>query len=581
MQLARSYASRGAGVSPEMNQEAFELVNFSEAKVRRNRATLMIAIGLCLLLQAWLVFTLEINWDEFLYLSQIYDYQRGEMTKALQTMYVHLLGWVTAVPGDEIDQIVVGRVFMLACVISTCVSTYLLARAFVSRSAALLAVLAFASAGFTVIHGASFRADPLTAAILMTTLALLARAPMRLSTMLAAALAIAMAAMITVKVVLYAPAFAGVAWWRVATASDRARALRWFGAVAVAAALAFGILYAIQLSLLPDASNANSQKMLGNAASTTLLDAGLVPRSREIWRAALLSPWQSLLMIAGVAALVTGFRLRTDRASLVAVTGCGAVALSLLFYRNAFPYFFPFIMPPVCLLVAWAIERIALLRPPLVRLALVVPMLIPAVTVAVQWSVRGQDRQAAIIAAVHSIFPRPVPYIDRNGMVASFPKRGFFMSTWGMQSYQARKPIFADVLAREPVPLLILNHPALGQAVGTVESLNGQPLLFEADRQVLRDNYIEHWGPIWVAGKLLVVGSEDRPFSIAIPGVYTLEGGPAQIDGKTIGNRGTVRLARGEHRIRGKRAGSIALRWGRNLRRPEEPPPAGPVYFGF
>ena len=44
----------------------------------------------------------------------------------------------------------------------------------------------------------------------------------------------------------------------------------------------------------------------------------------------------------------------------------------------------------------------------------------------------GQFDQRAVVAAVHRIFPEPVPYLDHGGVMASFPKVNFFMSSWGV-----------------------------------------------------------------------------------------------------------------------------------------------------
>jgi hypothetical protein len=82
---------------------------------KRSDQGLVAAIALCVALQAWLAVVMEINWDEFFYLSHIYAYQRGEFGGALQRFHVHLLGWLTSIPGNEIDQIVVGRFVMLLC----------------------------------------------------------------------------------------------------------------------------------------------------------------------------------------------------------------------------------------------------------------------------------------------------------------------------------------------------------------------------------------------------------------------------------------------------------------------------------
>jgi len=148
------------------NRSGFAVIDADKA--------LIAAIGLCLALQASLALVMEINWDEFFYLSNLYSYQHGELAKPLQSFHIHLLGWLTSLPGNEIDQIVAGRFVMLLCEAGTCALIYLLARRFASRTAALAAALAFVSASFTIIHGASFRADLGRAAPVVTVVLALA-----------------------------------------------------------------------------------------------------------------------------------------------------------------------------------------------------------------------------------------------------------------------------------------------------------------------------------------------------------------------------------------------------------------------
>jgi hypothetical protein len=524
---------------------------------------------------------MEINWDEFWYLSHVYLYQRGELALPLQTFHVHLLGWLTSLPGNEIHEVIVGRFVMLLCEGGTCALIYLLARRFASRMAALTAVLAFASSGFTIIHGASFRADPLAALLMMGSLTMIARASPKAGPLLGAAVLAAVAVMVTVKVVLYAPAFAGVAAWRIASAPDRKRMVLWLAGTGAAAVLACAALYLLQLSLMPAATNAGARAGLGNAAETQT-GAGLLPRLPEIERSFLLSPLQLLLLVLGAACSASllapaGEGRRVDAAALL---GCGATLLCLLFYRNAFPYFFPFILAPAAVLAAVAVDRVGLLsRHPLL---IGVGLFAPAAAVAAVWSTLDQDAQRVLVSAVHRIFPRPVAYIDRNSMIASFPKRGFFMSTWGMSGYRAGSPVFDKVLAADTVPLLVIDGPALEQAARLRWDVPGPLRLFPEDESVLRENFIPHWGRVWVAGKQLQAQPGGTPFSIAVPGTYTVEAGaPVVIDGSTAAPGAVVNLSRGRHAIRSAATVPVTLRWGDHLYRPAGAPNDEPVYRGF
>jgi hypothetical protein len=339
------------------------------------------------------------------------------------------------------------------------------------------------------------------------------------------------------------------------------------------------LIYWLHQHSLAHATTGGSGAMLHGAASTTIVHAGPLPRSETIVRAVLLSPVQTLLLLAALVLLIIAvIRLPSERFRLVVLAGCAAPLLSLLVYRNAFPYFFPFILPSAMVLVAWMVTARRWPAPVLMFLAL--SMTVWAALVAHLWSERGQTAQRQLVSAVHRMFPRPVMYIDRNSIIPSFPKRGFFMSTWGMLGYRAGPPLFAGVLSRDTVPLVIVDGPALEDAFGGLTGLPNQYALLDEDKRTLRDNYIHHWGPVWVAGKTLQATRAPADFAIAVPGIYTLKGGAVSIDGKTIPAGGKIDLARGVHRVTTAQPAAVTLTWGNHLWRPTNAF-EGPIYRGF
>src|SRR6185437_9996812 len=108
-----------------------------------------------------------------------------------------------------------------------------LAARFAGRTTGLLCALAYLSAGFVLQHGFSFRFDPVDAALLMSARGVL----------LFAALG-GLAAAYTIKCVLYAPAFAGLAWLRWSEAEDKQRF-----AMNLAAAIAGSVMLCAALLL--------------------------------------------------------------------------------------------------------------------------------------------------------------------------------------------------------------------------------------------------------------------------------------------------------------------------------------------
>ena len=157
------------------------------------------------------------------------------------------------------------------------------------------------------------------------------------------------------------------------------------------------------------------------------------------------------------------------------------------------------------MLVAWIVDWSMILKRPTFGALLTATFVVVAIYVAKIWSERDVPPQRIVIDAIHRAFPEPVAVIDNSHMVASFPKRGPFMSTWGLANYFGGKPIFAEILRRDTVPLLMLDNEELADAVEAQGLKYPRPLqrLFDEDRAILSQNYIQHWGPIWVAGKRL------------------------------------------------------------------------------
>ena len=156
------------------------------------------------------------------------------------------------------------------------------------------------------------------------------------------------------------------------------------------------------------------------------------------------------------------------------------------------------------------------------------------------------------------------------------------MSTWGMAGYRRGRPVFDQLLAVDTVPLLLVNGPALEQAVGMRSDVPEPLRLFPRDEAVLRENYIQHWGRIWIAGKRVDAGPQGSATSIAVPGVYTIEAAaPVVIDRSAVAPGTVVKLARGRHVIRSAATVPVTLRWGDHLYRPAGAPSSEPIYRGF
>jgi hypothetical protein len=539
-----------------------------------------------------IAFLYQINWDEFAFLSHVHSYLRGDLGLALQTFHVHFFGWLAGVSGGETEQIVAARWVMLALQAGTGMLLYRIGRAFFSAPDALFAVLLYFSVRNVLLLGADFRADPIATFLLVLCIHRVLAFGRGYGAPLAAGLAAGLALLITIKSALYAPVVGLL--YLIGLAESRERALRiGQGAAALAATvLTFGALYLLHKYSLGSATDAAD--MATRAYGKTIGSQGFFPRwsyfADSLRTDALF--WGFLacgLVLALRFAAVPGLLRRADALRLLALS---LPALTFLFYRNAFPYYWGFALAGPALLAGLAWEylerRLGRVGRLVNRGALIaVAALILYAGFAIPFQ-KNLHVQRQVLDVVHRLFPEPVPYIDRCAMVASFPHAGFFMSTWGMEHYQARgRPVFADILRRERPVFIIANNLPLDIDVPDEVRARYLPPAYDLlpeDLAVLRENYVHHWGPLYVAGKRVEVesaGGSER-FEVLVAGTYTLEAaGAARIDGTPVAPGGTVNLAQGMHELAADAPGGYVLRWGDNLTVPDQLPPRKALFTGF
>src|SRR5687768_1700790 len=83
----------------------------------RNQVLRFLLLGMGLLLvfvRLHLAVRFEINWDEFLNLSMVYEHAAGSLQQILQTVFIYLFTWVSAVSSNEVDQVIAARFLVLA-----------------------------------------------------------------------------------------------------------------------------------------------------------------------------------------------------------------------------------------------------------------------------------------------------------------------------------------------------------------------------------------------------------------------------------------------------------------------------------
>jgi hypothetical protein len=269
--------------------------------------------------------------------------------------------------------------------------------------------------------------------------------------------------------------------------------------------------------------------------------------------------------------------------------------LSLLSYKFSYPYFYTFIIPPAVFFSGVLINKLVKdykSRESKVTIVTIFSLiLIFFMNFIGHYKIHAFDQtvsQKEIVDIVHKIFPEPVPYIDRCSMISSFPNVGLQMTTWDMEKYaDANRPIMSRILFKHSPVFILANivHLDLALPRGQIGIYKINPLLKE-DFNILKENFIHHWGSIYVAGKQFYFDSTKRSQIIEklfIPGIYTLEADDkVMINGVVYEPGSKIKFERMTYTIEPlKLPMTITLRWGNDLYKPTFEPATQPLFLGY
>ncbi|MCI0429726.1 MAG: hypothetical protein L0210_04175, partial [Rhodospirillales bacterium] len=497
------------------------------------------------------------------------------------------------VSGNEVTQIIAARGVMYAVGLGSCLLTYSIGRLYLSRMAALFAVLVYLSFTHMIEHGTAFRADPIGAVVFLAAVYLVLRRPGSRIAGAVAGLVMAVGLLITIKAAIHLVGFVALFVALLLTAPRRLPVLWQFACfVAALGAGTWLLLRLHQLGL--SAGDTAVAAQLGGTASKVVMTDNFIPRWDQLKVSLVRNALLWAILAAGAVVLVRNAVQRPagEMRRLLVLGSFLVPVLSVVVYRNAFPYFYVYILSPAVLLSGLVAEHILTLQARWPRRVVTLALgglvgITAGNAFANYWEDAGDETtmQRQVVDAVHRIFPEPVPYLSGRFTIASFPNVGFFMSSWGMEGYEAaNRAMLAEPIAAQRPVFVFADAIPLYAALERVDLPPELPRLVEADRAAVAENYIPHWGWVYVAGKQFAFESvAAREFSVLVPGIYTLEGtGEAVIDGRSYRPGETVRLDPAIHSIApGSAPARLTLHWGDHLHRPAEPPPDGPFYSNF
>ncbi len=551
---------------------------------------LLIVGSLALLALKWpLASRLEVDPDEFIFLSHVHSLARGDLQTMFQTFHTHLFAWLPGIGNHEIDEAVAGRRFMYVLRLGSCVLVFLIALRLYGRTGALFAVFAMLAFSYVLHHGEALRADPLISFLFLGSVALLVWHPSNQWPAAGAAALLAAALAISVKTQIYLPAVGGLLIVFALQPETRGWVIRRTALFAAVFAATYGLLYWMH-SLVVDPGTHSLPARTLTVGTEMLFD----PRLDALWRTFVWDWAFWMLYAVGIAAAIRmgAFKAGDERMRALSLLCLQIPLVTLLIYRNTFEYFYVCIIPVAALGCGFAVallERASSAKPKWAA-ALVVVLALPLGVRALEYlSLHDKDTtlvQRQVLTAVHQIFPAAVPYIDRTGLVASFERVNFPMTTYLLNRYhQHGQPVMANLVRTRKPEFLIANVDGLNLAGSWEASRSSDRYLLREDFEFLRRHFIHHWGPVWVLGCTLELPKTGGviPFEIAVPGPYTLESaGSVAIDGSPVASGDIVHLDAGPHTIAAIGETSRAtLRRGERLKRPAAQPPEWALFRGL
>ncbi len=579
----------------DKNTLNLDLSNFDNSKIDYDRLSIFfmsLLIFAALLLKFHLLFQISINQDEFNYLSLVYKHLHGSLTHTLNSFHVHFFPWLTILGPNEVIQVIGARIVMYLFFLGTCIYIFLIGRYYLDATSALFSVLCYISFVFTVVNGASFRHDTIATFLFIFALYHFLVKKESIIFNVAAGLAMAIALTVTIKSAIHMTVFGVLVPIRLFLLRDFHKTIVPTSGFLLAFLFGSIISYKLHMATIPGARMATLEHTISSAYSTFVLLDQFFPQLRFFKLTLEYDLFIWLFLATGIIFNTIDSVKRKKNPINLYLFAFLIPLFSILFYRNAFPYFYVFITPTVtifCGYLLWRLTGIIKIKSRIIFFVLVVIVggavfknFIGFYSV---YSARQTQVQHQTLDVIHKMFPDPVPYIDGCSMVSSYPNVGFFMSSAGMEGYlKAGKPIMKKLLNKKKPLFLLANVPHLNlHSNGPAES--GFNLVFMADDwQALKSYFIHHWGSIWVVGRRFEFKREyeSYKFSIIVPGVYTVEGNEnVLIDGKLIHAGDTVELKTGTHTIRNQGTpGLTKLLWGDHLYRPSEKPASNRLFIG-
>jgi len=535
---------------------------------------LLILLGLHFIM----ALSFEINWDEFFRLGRIYEWKSGTLTAIFESNYVHAFGWLEHVHKNEVYQIIAARCVMFALLIYIAFICFLILTHFFDKITAIITIVSFLSFSFIFRHATSFRIDLPIISLLMTVIWLITCSKGRHHHFFVAGLCLGLAGSISIKSIFYVPTIAAILMVHWGQSGWKLKPFINGLILGLTAIITFAIL--IYLHSLSLAKAESAYGFISYASNAAIGGGGFFPQKGTFTSSLGQNPIYWALLSFGF--MIAGYDVFKghNRAKALICLSALLPLISLAVYVHTYVYFYTYILAAASLLIGyglyWVINR-SRLAIYIIPLALIASSL-PIIRHSLQ---QTKTYQLQVNNVIHEMFPSPVNYIDRTSQISTFPKQGLFMTVVQMEEYKQKgKPVMKDVFKSKPPEFILANIDSL--KLDTVRKERPTRRLMKEDEDLLIDNFIHHWGPIYVPGKRINAEPTAQKIMIELPGTYTIESeGEVNIDGLIYSPQASLHFKKEAVFISSKVPQRIRLRWGPNLYNPDFVPKDNIIFHGF
>jgi len=562
---------------------------------------ILIFIVTTFFLKFHLIFLLNIDVDEFTFLSIVHRYIAGSLGSPFYTFHVHLFSWLPIISMNEIDQVIVARLVIFSFLIGSSVLTYLIAKYFLNTVGALFSVLCYVSISNIIIHGTSFRFDPICSMFFLMGVYLFLKKPGRSINISLSGFCLAVSMMFSLKSLFYLVTFFVLFLCLLYISEDRRETVSDFILFFISFFVFSLLLFMYHSHVLHDMQYESILFSAGenvkHHVKLKLFSTDYIPN----WQYILIFILENIvvvsLLIIGLILIIYKFLIdKNIKNNNIIILSFLINYIPLICYRYNHPYFYVFILSPAVILCGIIVNNLEKINNP--KVLKIVPIIISSLSLIVFsnfiyiYKNNAFDQNISkkeVVDTVHKMFKIPVPYIDRCSMISSFPSTGLQMTTHDMERYsKANNPIMRNIIVQKK-PLFIianiiyldLNLPYNSKAK---DIFFNYPLL-ENDYEVLKRNYIHHWGKIYVSGKRFVFnsGKKEETFEMLIPGTYTIESsGNIIINDKKYTNGDILYLDNTSYKIVPmKTPAEVKIKWGNNLFKPDYDASLQQMFFGY